>query len=160
MVSVPKSPQLLNAWTISQNIISPLTPLLSSYSLISSDIKCFFAFTSGEQASVRHFREIPFLSRKQQSPVPEEKQGIPLCQCACISTVCSALPHSWLAAISNVYLAYSILVWQGHLWVMGRKGWVPLNRAFPPHFFGRWGKDRLHAQEFVSVSSMKILSVK
>lgn len=51
MLSVPKTLRLLQALTISQNIISPLAPLLCSYSLISSDVKGCFAFASGQQTS-------------------------------------------------------------------------------------------------------------
>jgi len=48
MLSVPKALLLLQVLTISQNIISPLAPLLCFYSLIPSDVKCCFAFASGE----------------------------------------------------------------------------------------------------------------
>lgn len=119
MVSVPKTPQLLNALTVSQNIASPLAPLLSSHSLISSDVKCCFAFTTGEQASVRHFREIPFLSRKRRSPVPGEKQGIPLCMhfnCVfCIASFMAGCNKQCIFSIEHAHLARASL---SH----GRKG--------------------------------------
>lgn len=118
MLSAPKTLGFLQGLTISRTIISPLAPLLCSYSLILTDVKCCFAFSGGEQASVRHFGEIPFRSRKKQPRVPGEKQCTPLFICGYSNHVsCIVL---FVAGSKNnkcciIYLAQRMLIRQGHL---------------------------------------------